>query len=127
MPLDFNHVAPFVEVVRSGSFAASSRRVGLPPNTVSRRVRQLELQLGSRLLHRSTRRLTLTAAGEALFARCRDAVAEIAQAGDELVEDGRQPAGHVRVAAPADSSMPSRSAGSASSWRSTRRCASSSC
>lgn len=100
--LDLNQVAVFVEVVRSGSFAAAARRLATPPNTVSRYVQQLESALGSRLLHRSTRKLTLTAAGQSLFDRCAHAVADIAQAGQDLADGGELPSGLVRVAAPAD-------------------------
>ncbi len=63
--LDLNDIALFVQVVRSGSFAEAARRLGMPPNTVSRRVQQLETQLDTRLLQRSTRKLTLTYAGQA--------------------------------------------------------------
>lgn len=61
--LDLNDVALFVQVVRSGSFAEAARRLGVPSNTVSRRVQGLEEHLGTRLLQRSTRKLTLTSAG----------------------------------------------------------------
>ena len=62
---DLNDVAVFVQVVRHGSFAEAARRLGLPPNTVSRRIQQLESQLGTRLMQRSTRKLTLTEDGAA--------------------------------------------------------------
>lgn len=61
--LDLNDVALFVEVVRCGSFAEAARRAGVPPNTVSRRIQQLEARLDTRLMQRSTRKLTLTSAG----------------------------------------------------------------
>ena len=57
--LDLNDVALFVQVVRNGSFAEAARQLGMPSNTLSRRVQQLEAQLGTRLLQRSTRKLTL--------------------------------------------------------------------
>ena len=75
--LDLNDIALFVHVVRSGSFAEAARRLGMPSNTIRRRVQGLEEQLGTRLLQRSTRKLTLTSAGEAFNARCADAVAEL--------------------------------------------------
>lgn len=53
--LDLNDVALFVHVVRNGSFAEAARQLGMPSNTLSRRVQQLEAQLGTRLLQRSTR------------------------------------------------------------------------
>ena len=72
--LDLNDVALFVQVVRSGSFAEAARRLGMPSNTVSRRVQQLETQLGTRLLQRSTRKLTLTQVGQGFYERCVGAV-----------------------------------------------------
>ncbi len=100
--LDLNQVALFVAVVRQGSFAAAARRLGMPANTVSRQVQQLEQSLGQRLLHRSTRKLALTAAGQGFFERCQGAVSEIAEAGQALAGEGDAPSGQIRVAAPAD-------------------------
>ena len=100
--LDLNDVAMFVQVVRCGSFAEAARRLGLPPNTVSRRVQQLETQLGTRLMQRSTRKLTLTSAGQAFHDRCAGAVDGLAEAGQELVTGSQEPSGLVRVAATAD-------------------------
>ncbi len=100
--LDLNQVFLFVEVVRAGSFAQAGRRVGVPANSVSRKIQQLETDLGSRLIHRSTRKLTLTAAGRAFFDRCAASVAELALAGQESVDGNKMPSGLVRVAAPTD-------------------------
>ena len=100
--LDLNDIALFVHVVRSGSFAEAARRLGVPSNTISRRVQELEQQLGTRLLQRSTRRLTLTSAGEAFHDRSADAVESLVDAGQELMTSGQEPGGLVRVAAPAD-------------------------
>jgi DNA-binding transcriptional LysR family regulator len=99
--LDLNEVAVFVEVVRAGSFAAAGRRLGIPSNTVSRQVQQLESRLGSRLLHRSTRKLSLTDAGRRFFERCAGSVSELVQAGQDIIDGGRVPGGLIRVAAPA--------------------------
>ena len=52
--LDLNDIALFVQVVRSGSFAEAARRLGVPSNTVSRRVQGLEQHLGTRLLQRKS-------------------------------------------------------------------------
>jgi len=99
---DLNDVAMFVQVVRHGSFAEAARRLGLPPNTVSRRVQQLEAQLGTRLMQRSTRKLTLTSAGQAFHERCAGAVDGLVEAGQALITGSQQPSGLVRVAATAD-------------------------
>jgi DNA-binding transcriptional LysR family regulator len=99
---DLNDIAMFVQVVRCGSFAEAARRVGLPPNTVSRRIQQLETQLGTRLMQRSTRKLTLTSAGQAFHERCAGAVDGLLEAGQALLIGSQQPSGLVRAAAPAD-------------------------
>jgi DNA-binding transcriptional LysR family regulator len=99
---DLNNFATFVQVVRYGSFAETGRRLGLPPNTVSRRIHTLEAQLGTRLMQRSTRKLTLTSAGQAFHERCAGAVDGLIEAGQALVTGSQEPSGLVRVAATAD-------------------------
>jgi DNA-binding transcriptional LysR family regulator len=100
--IDLNHTLLFVEVVRAGSFAQAGQRLGMPANSVSRKIGQLESQLGGRLIHRSTRKLSLTAAGREFFARCEPSVATLVLAGKEW-SDGETAAGSViRVAAPTD-------------------------
>jgi DNA-binding transcriptional LysR family regulator len=100
--LDLNQVFLFCEVVKARSFAQAARRLRIPPNSVSRKILQLEADLGSRLIHRSTRKLTLTAAGQAFFDRCASLVSELVQAGQESMEGSKLPGGLVRVAAPTD-------------------------
>lgn len=100
--IDLNDIALFVHVVRHGSFSEAGRRLGLPANTVSRRIQELEGQLDTRLMQRSTRRLTLTDAGRAFHDRCAASVDGLQQASRDLVAGGEVPSGLVRVAAPAD-------------------------
>lgn len=100
--LDLNDIALFVLVVRNGSFAEAARQLGMPSNTVSRRVQQLEAHLGTRLLQRSTRKLRLTHAGEAFHARCSAAVDGLIDAGQQLMTASEEPSGVVRIAAMAD-------------------------
>ena len=100
--MDLNEVRMFVQVVRARSFAEASRRLGVPSNTLSRRIRQLEAALDTRLMQRSTRKLTLTAAGSAFFERCAPAVDGVLEAGKDLADGSQIPGGTVRVAAPAD-------------------------
>ena len=99
---DLNDTALFVQVVRLGSFAETARRLGVPPNSVSRRIQKLEAQLGTRLMQRSTRKLTLTSAGQAFHDRCAGAVDGLVAAAEELQTGSREPNGLVRVAATAD-------------------------
>jgi DNA-binding transcriptional LysR family regulator len=74
----------------------------VPSNTLSRRVRQLESGLDTRLMQRSTRKLTLTAAGAAFYARCAPAVDGVLEAGKDLLGGAQGATGTVRIAAPAD-------------------------
>jgi len=100
--LDLNAVALFVQVVRAGSFAAAGRRLSMPANSLSRRIQQLERQLGLRLMQRSTRKLTLTDPGARFYARCADPVEALDEAAQEFSESSQVSSGRVRVAAPAD-------------------------
>lgn len=100
--LDLNDVSVFIHVVRAGSFAAAGRRLGMPSNTVSRRLQLLEESLGVRLLQRSTRQLNMTAAGREFFDRCAPGIEDIHLAGSNLSDGNREPGGILRVAAPAD-------------------------
>lgn len=100
--LDLNSIAIFVQVARCGSFAEASRRLGIPTNTLSRRVQDLETQLGTRLMQRSTRKLSLTGAGQEFLDRCAGAVEGLVDAGQALMSRSEEPSGLVRVAAPAD-------------------------
>jgi DNA-binding transcriptional LysR family regulator len=100
--LDLNHVHLFVEVVRAGSFVQAAQRLAMPANTVSRKIQKLETDLGSRLIHRSTRKLTLTAAGRAFFDRCAPSIAELVLARQESVDGNPLSGGLARIAAPTD-------------------------
>lgn len=100
--LDINAVAVFVQTVKAGSFAGAGRRLGQPANTVSRRVQQLEEQLGTRLLQRSTRKLSLTGAGREFFERCVAGIEDIEGAQAAIREGNDEPRGTVRAAVVAD-------------------------
>lgn len=100
--VDLNELALFVEVVRWGSFAEAARRRGMPSNTLSRRVAQLEQALGARLLQRSTRKLTLTDAGRKLHQRCAASIEALQDATHTTQDEGGQPVGRVRMAVMAD-------------------------
>ena len=65
--MDLNSVRMFVTVVSKGSFSSASKALGTPIGTVSRRISELEKDLGVRLLERSTRRLRLTEVGAVLY------------------------------------------------------------
>jgi DNA-binding transcriptional LysR family regulator len=67
---DLNELLFFAEVVDHGGFAAAGRALNLPKSRLSRRVAELEARLGVRLLHRTTRKLSLTEAGELCYRHC---------------------------------------------------------
>jgi DNA-binding transcriptional LysR family regulator len=96
--LDLNDLAMFVQVVRAGSFSEAARRLRMPSNTLSRRIDQLEGQLGTRLLHRSTRKLAPSTEGQALFDRYAPALDQILEIGRRH-GDEQEPAGSVRITA----------------------------
>ncbi|MER8749235.1 LysR family transcriptional regulator [Mesorhizobium sp. M1050] len=90
----------FVATVEAGSLSAAARRSGVPLATVSRKVSDLERHLQTRLLNRSTRRLTLTYAGDAYLAACRRILDEVGEA--ERVAGGEYsaPTGELIITAP---------------------------
>lgn len=93
-------MALFAEIVDSGSISAAARRVGSTPSAVSQQLRLLEEALGLVLLHRSTRRITLTEAGERYYPACAAMVAQ-ARSADQALERLRdEPEGELRLAAP---------------------------
>jgi DNA-binding transcriptional LysR family regulator len=94
-------MAVFVQVVDDGSFTAAAEALGLSKAAVSRYIGRLEKHLGARLLNRTTRRLTLTEAGNALYDRASRALADLAAAESEILELSGTPRGRLRVAAPA--------------------------
>lgn len=93
-------MALFARVVEARSFSGAARDLGLSKSAVSKRVSRLEERLGVRLLHRTTRRLSLSEAGRTFYNYCRQAVAA-AQAGEEAVTRlQEQPRGVLAVNAP---------------------------
>jgi len=98
--MDFNEAAVFVRVVQAGSFSAAARQLGLPTSTVSTRVSRLERRLGTTLLQRTTRRLSLTEAGAAYFERSQQVLRDIEEMDLSVASQTQQPRGTLRVNAP---------------------------
>jgi len=99
--LDLSALAVFVAVAERGSFVGASRTLGLPTSTVSRHVADLERRLGVRLLHRTTRRVSLTDEGRALLERSAGPLADLEQAAAAVHERGTVPRGRLRLTASA--------------------------
>ncbi|AOE86392.1 LysR family transcriptional regulator [Pseudomonas sp. TCU-HL1] len=87
----------FVRAAEAGSFAEAARRLGLTPAAVGKNVARLESNLGVRLFLRSTRRLTLTEAGERFLAEVSGGLASIQGAVANLASSQGQPAGTLKV------------------------------
>jgi DNA-binding transcriptional LysR family regulator len=89
-----------VSAVEAGSLSAAARRLGSPLATVSRKVSELESHLKTRLLIRSSRRLTVTDAGRAYIEACKRILEEIAEAERAATGEYRAPKGALAVTAP---------------------------
>lgn len=94
-----SEMSVFTEVVQSGSFIEAGRRLGLTSSGVSKKISRFEDRLGVRLFNRTTRSLSLTEAGNALFARCENILAAIENAEDTARNLSTVPRGELRVAA----------------------------
>lgn len=90
----------FATVVHEGSFRRAARTLGLSPSVVSQSVSALESALGVQLLYRSTRKLTLTEAGEGYFSRIAPSLEHIEQANGHMLEGRSGAVGRLRISAP---------------------------
>jgi DNA-binding transcriptional LysR family regulator len=97
-----NDMALFVEVVKAHSFRRAAEITKVPNSTISRRISLLEKAIGLRLLHRTTRRIELTEAGQLYYERCRRIVDEARLAHEQLGEMLDQPSGLLRLSLPVD-------------------------
>ncbi len=93
-------IAVFVAVVESGSFTAAAKKLEQSKAAASKTLTKLEKRLGARLLNRTTRRLSLTEAGAALYNRVGNAMADIDAAESEVMDLSGKPRGRLRVTAP---------------------------
>jgi DNA-binding transcriptional LysR family regulator len=96
----FEAMTFFVTAVEVGSFSAASRKLGVPLPTISRKVADLEEHLGARLLIRSTRKLSLTDAGEAYLVACRAILDQVTDAERTASGEYTAPRGDIVVTAP---------------------------
>ena len=97
---DLKPLAVFAEVVDAGSMSGAARRLGMSPSAVSQTIRGLEQQGGVTLLHRSTRKLALTEAGERYYPHCKRLLEAAHAAADSLQQARDAPTGELRVSAP---------------------------
>lgn len=90
----------FIRVAETASFSKAANDLNLPRATVSLAVQQLEAQVGTRLLHRTTRRVQLTQDGSALLERCRDLLVQVDEIGSMFSARSGQIAGRLKVDVP---------------------------
>jgi len=95
-------MALFVEVVKAKGFRSAAEALGMPNSTLSRRISALEKAIGLRLLHRTTRRIEPTEAGQLYFERCKHIVDEARLAHEQLGDMLAQPSGVLRASFPVD-------------------------
>lgn len=97
-----NDMALFVEVGKVLSFRKAALTLDMPSSTLSRRISHLEHEIGLRLLHRTTRKVELTEAGQIYFERCKRIVREAQLAHEQLGNMLEQPNGVIRASVPVD-------------------------
>jgi DNA-binding transcriptional LysR family regulator len=98
--MDRSHLADltaFVAVADQLSFRGAAARIGVTPSALSHSMRQLEERLGMRLLHRTTRSVSLTDAGRRLLDQLRPAIDQIANALENLNQERQRPVGRLRI------------------------------
>ena len=98
--MNYQDLYIFLKVIERGSFLAASESLVIPTSTVSRKVMQLEQDLGYKLMHRSSRKMVLTEAGEKFYNRCQPLFTELEYAAREVDDELAEPSGLLRVTAP---------------------------
>lgn len=98
--LDFGDLLVFTKVVEAESLTKAGQLLGMPKSTVSRRISRLEAHLGSQLLHRNSRAVTVTQDGALFFEYCLRSLGVLRDGERALQSQQRQPQGVVRVAMP---------------------------
>lgn len=101
---NLNDVLVFTEVARANGFRAAAEKLNLGAGSVSETVQRIEDRLGVRLIERTTRKMSLTNAGERLFQRTLPALADLESALEEAGEDQNTLSGALRLSAPRSSS-----------------------
>jgi DNA-binding transcriptional LysR family regulator len=97
--MDYNDLAYFVRVVRSGGIGAAARELDVPKSTISRGISRLEATLGVSLLDRATRRAFPTQEGGQLYSKCARLFAEADEAVRQLGETSQEPCGVLKLVA----------------------------
>src|SRR5919112_4358941 len=97
---DLQRMAIFARVVEEKSFSAAARRLDLSKSLVSKQITQLEKSIGSRLLNRTTRALSVTEAGAVFYEHCARIIEEMEEAKLAVTRLQTTPGGILRISAP---------------------------
>jgi LysR family transcriptional regulator for bpeEF and oprC len=97
--VNLNEFVTFAAIVEAGSFSAAAAKLGISKALATRHVADLEQSLGVRLMHRTTRKIGLTAAGSMFHERCRHLISQAEQAVHAVEQFRTVPGGHIRVSA----------------------------
>lgn len=100
--MDLRRVSIFARVVEERGFTATARALGMPKSSVSRAVALLEQEVGTKLLRRSTRGISLTDAGDVFFAKVTQGLAALEEAREDVVALETELRGRIRITAPPD-------------------------
>jgi DNA-binding transcriptional LysR family regulator len=95
--MDLNAASYFIQVVQAGSFVQASRTLDIPKSTLSDKISELEAELGVTLLVRTTRKLSLTEAGETFYKKVQPALLQIRSAGEETSDFQSAHQGRLRI------------------------------
>ena len=98
--MNYQDLFVFLKVIEQGSFVGTANFLNMPTSTVSRKVMQLEKDIGYRLMHRNARKMVLTEAGEKFYNRCQPLFNELEYTTTELSEELAEPMGTLKVTAP---------------------------
>lgn len=98
--MNLNDVHLFIQVIEHNSFTSAAEKLGIQKSTISRRIAQLEDELGVRLLNRTTRKLSMTDEGEDLFKRCRPLLEELENVEHSVTSRQSEPKGRLRITMP---------------------------
>ena len=96
----FQSMTIFVEVVKNQGFTAAAEKIGLSRAQISKSVMQLEEHLGTRLLNRTTRRISLTETGRIYYERCKTILQDIEEIEGIASEQTHKPHGILNISAP---------------------------
>ncbi|WP_042876955.1 LysR family transcriptional regulator [Cupriavidus necator] len=97
----FLSMRAFTRIVDHGSFSVAAGTLDIPKATLTRMIQHLEGELGTKLLHRSTRRIDVTSAGASYYTRCAKILADVEDAERSVAREGLAPSGTLRVVATA--------------------------